>query len=117
MSNELLGLMSLRYSDSSGRVSFPSLVCFLMRLEAMASKWQLGDMLETFPVRRGHRRGPGQRLQWRGGLLRNISLWSGVAGLCPQPPFCILFSPGQSPVPGPSFPHHPVHSLPLLGAR
>ncbi|XP_072794059.1 calpain-13 [Vicugna pacos] len=35
VSNELLGLMSLRYSDSSGRVSFPSLVCLLMRLEAM----------------------------------------------------------------------------------
>ncbi|KAB1266726.1 Calpain-13 [Camelus dromedarius] len=35
VSNELLGLMSLRYSDSSGRVTFPSLVCLLMRLEAM----------------------------------------------------------------------------------
>lgn len=35
---ELLYRMSLRYSDSSGRVSFPSLVCFLMRLETMASE-------------------------------------------------------------------------------
>ncbi|EPQ20138.1 Calpain-13 [Myotis brandtii] len=34
--SELLDLVSLRYSDSTGRVSFPSLVCFLMRLEAMA---------------------------------------------------------------------------------
>uniref|UniRef100_A0A8C0LHS3 Calpain 13 n=1 Tax=Canis lupus dingo TaxID=286419 RepID=A0A8C0LHS3_CANLU len=38
ISNELLDLMILRYSDNSGRVSFPSLVCFLLRLEAMASK-------------------------------------------------------------------------------
>lgn len=36
--SELLDLVALRYSDSAGRVSFPSLVCFLMRLEAMASK-------------------------------------------------------------------------------
>ncbi|XP_004582768.2 calpain-13 [Ochotona princeps] len=36
ISEELLYLMSLRYSDSSGHVSFPSLVCFLMRLETMA---------------------------------------------------------------------------------
>ncbi|KAF0876294.1 CAN13 protein, partial [Crocuta crocuta] len=36
ISNELLDLMTLRYSDHSGRVSFPSLVCFLLRLEAMA---------------------------------------------------------------------------------
>lgn len=36
VSSELLDLMALRYSDSTGRVSFPSLVCFLMRLEAMA---------------------------------------------------------------------------------
>ncbi|XP_013378024.1 PREDICTED: calpain-13 [Chinchilla lanigera] len=36
ISSELLDLMTLRYSDSTGRVSFPSLVCFLMRLEAMA---------------------------------------------------------------------------------
>ncbi|XP_021109347.1 calpain-13 isoform X2 [Heterocephalus glaber] len=35
ISSELLGLMTLRYSDSAGQVSFPSLVCFLMRLEAM----------------------------------------------------------------------------------
>lgn len=38
ITSELLDLMKLRYSDSTGRVSFPSLVCFLMRLEAMASK-------------------------------------------------------------------------------
>lgn len=38
ISNELLGLMTLRYSDKSGLVSFPSLVCFLIRLETMASK-------------------------------------------------------------------------------
>ncbi|XP_007936999.1 calpain-13 [Orycteropus afer afer] len=36
VSRELLDLMTLRYSDSAGRISFPSLVCFLMRLEAMA---------------------------------------------------------------------------------
>nr|KAF6307658.1 calpain 13 [Myotis myotis] len=36
VSSELLDLVALRYSDSAGRVSFPSLVCFLMRLEAMA---------------------------------------------------------------------------------
>ncbi|KAM6180350.1 calpain-13 [Erethizon dorsatum] len=36
ISSELLDLMTLRYSDSAGQVSFPSLVCFLMRLEAMA---------------------------------------------------------------------------------
>lgn len=40
--------MTLRYSDSSGRVSFPSLVCFLMRLEATASKCHLRDILEGF---------------------------------------------------------------------
>lgn len=40
--SELLDLVALRYSDSAGRVSFPSLVCFLMRLEAMASKCHLG---------------------------------------------------------------------------
>ncbi|KAF6320914.1 calpain 13 [Rhinolophus ferrumequinum] len=40
ISNELLDLMILRYSDSSGRVSFPSLVCFLMRLEATAKTFQ-----------------------------------------------------------------------------
>lgn len=40
VSNELLELMTLRYSDSSGRVSFPSLVCFLMRLEATAKTFQ-----------------------------------------------------------------------------
>ncbi|EGV98316.1 Calpain-13 [Cricetulus griseus] len=38
ISNELLSLMTLRYSDNSGRVNFPSLVCFLIRLETMASK-------------------------------------------------------------------------------
>lgn len=42
VSSELLDLMALRYSDSTGRVGFPSLVCFLMRLEAMASKCHLG---------------------------------------------------------------------------
>ncbi|KAM9201195.1 LOW QUALITY PROTEIN: calpain-13 [Dugong dugon] len=36
ISRELMDLMNLRYSDSAGRVSFPSLVCFLIRLEAMA---------------------------------------------------------------------------------
>ncbi|XP_003787554.1 calpain-13 [Otolemur garnettii] len=36
ISTELLDLVTLRYSNSAGRVSFPSLVCFLMRLEAMA---------------------------------------------------------------------------------
>ncbi|KAM5292653.1 calpain-13 [Ctenodactylus gundi] len=40
VSNELLGLMTLRYSDSAGQVSFPSLVCFLMRLEAMAKTFR-----------------------------------------------------------------------------
>ncbi|XP_039094365.1 calpain-13 [Hyaena hyaena] len=40
ISNELLDLMTLRYSDHSGRVSFPSLVCFLLRLEAMAKTFQ-----------------------------------------------------------------------------
>ncbi|XP_040352811.1 calpain-13 [Herpailurus yagouaroundi] len=40
VSNELLDLMTLRYSDHSGRVSFPSLVCFLLRLEAMAKTFQ-----------------------------------------------------------------------------
>lgn len=40
VSSELLDLMTLRYSDSSGRVSFPSLACFLMRLEAMARTFQ-----------------------------------------------------------------------------
>nr|XP_058934648.1 calpain-13 [Kogia breviceps] len=33
--SERLDLMRLRYSDGTGRVSFPSLVCVLMRLEAM----------------------------------------------------------------------------------
>ncbi|KAL2773775.1 calpain-13 [Daubentonia madagascariensis] len=40
ISGELLGLVTLRYSDSTGRVSFPSLVCFLMRLEAMAKTFR-----------------------------------------------------------------------------
>ncbi|KAL6069295.1 hypothetical protein STEG23_005521, partial [Scotinomys teguina] len=35
ISNELMGLMTLRYSNKSGLVSFPSLVCFLIRLETM----------------------------------------------------------------------------------
>ncbi|XP_005368030.1 calpain-13 [Microtus ochrogaster] len=38
--NELLSLMTLRYSDSAGRVSFPSLVCFLIRLETMAKAFR-----------------------------------------------------------------------------
>lgn len=38
--SELLDLVALRYSDSAGRVSFPSLVCFLMRLEAMAKTFR-----------------------------------------------------------------------------
>lgn len=48
--SELLDLMTFRYSDSSGKVSFPSLACFLIRLEAMASKCHLGDILEAFTV-------------------------------------------------------------------
>ncbi|EAX00491.1 calpain-13 isoform X1 [Homo sapiens] len=40
ISRELLHLVTLRYSDSVGRVSFPSLVCFLMRLEAMAKTFR-----------------------------------------------------------------------------
>ncbi|XP_054422070.1 calpain-13 [Pteronotus mesoamericanus] len=40
INNELLDLMALRYGDSTGRVSFPSLVCFLIRLEAMAKAFQ-----------------------------------------------------------------------------
>ncbi|XP_075856561.1 calpain-13 [Microcebus murinus] len=40
ISDELLGLMTLRYSDPAHRVSFPSLVCFLMRLEAMAKTFR-----------------------------------------------------------------------------
>ncbi|XP_066122929.1 calpain-13 isoform X1 [Saccopteryx bilineata] len=40
VSSELLDLVALRYSDSAGRVSFPSLVCFLIRLEAMAKTFQ-----------------------------------------------------------------------------
>ncbi|XP_069350859.1 calpain-13 [Eulemur rufifrons] len=40
ISDELLGLMTLRYSDRAHRVSFPSLVCFLMRLEAMAKTFR-----------------------------------------------------------------------------
>ncbi|XP_037002663.2 calpain-13 [Artibeus jamaicensis] len=40
VSSELLDLMALRYSDSTGRVSFPSLVCFLLRLEAMTKAFQ-----------------------------------------------------------------------------
>ncbi|VTJ72586.1 Hypothetical predicted protein [Marmota monax] len=40
VSSELLDLMTLRYSDSMGRVTFPSLVCFLMRLEAMAKTFR-----------------------------------------------------------------------------
>ncbi|XP_011369052.1 calpain-13 [Pteropus vampyrus] len=40
ISSELLDLMALRYSDGRGSVSFPSLVCFLMRLEAMAKAFQ-----------------------------------------------------------------------------
>ncbi|XP_045835744.1 calpain-13 [Meles meles] len=40
ISNELLDLMTLRYGDHSGRVSFPSLVCLLLRLEAMAKTFQ-----------------------------------------------------------------------------
>ncbi|XP_076798353.1 calpain-13 isoform X2 [Arvicanthis niloticus] len=40
ISKELLNLMTLRYSDSSGHVSFPSLVCFLIRLETMAKAFR-----------------------------------------------------------------------------
>ncbi|XP_049640650.1 LOW QUALITY PROTEIN: calpain-13 [Suncus etruscus] len=38
--SELLDLMVFRYGDSDGTVSFPSLVCFLMRLEAMSKAFQ-----------------------------------------------------------------------------
>lgn len=40
ISGELLHLMTLRYSDSSGSISFPSLVCFLMRLETMSKTFR-----------------------------------------------------------------------------
>ncbi|XP_052040747.1 calpain-13 [Apodemus sylvaticus] len=40
ISSELLSLMTLRYSNSSGQVSFPSLVCFLIRLETMAKAFR-----------------------------------------------------------------------------
>ncbi|XP_074251780.1 calpain-13 [Saimiri boliviensis] len=40
ISRDVLHLVTLRYSDSFGRVSFPSLVCFLMRLEAMAKTFR-----------------------------------------------------------------------------
>nr|XP_054101051.1 calpain-13 isoform X2 [Callithrix jacchus] len=40
LSREVLHLVTLRYSDSFGRVSFPSLVCFLMRLEAVAKTFR-----------------------------------------------------------------------------
>lgn len=40
MHSELLDLMTLRYGDSDGTVSFPSLVCFLMRLEAMSKAFR-----------------------------------------------------------------------------
>ncbi|XP_069925825.1 calpain-13-like [Oryctolagus cuniculus] len=40
ISGKLLHLMTLRYSDSSGSISFPSLVCFLMRLETMAKTFR-----------------------------------------------------------------------------
>nr|XP_023406140.1 LOW QUALITY PROTEIN: calpain-13 [Loxodonta africana] len=41
-SRELLDLMTLQYSDSACKVSFPSLVCFLIQLETMASECYLG---------------------------------------------------------------------------
>ncbi|XP_021073322.1 calpain-13 [Mus pahari] len=40
VSSKLLSLMELRYKDSSGHVSFPSLVCFLIRLETMAKAFR-----------------------------------------------------------------------------
>ncbi|XP_060042802.1 calpain-13 [Erinaceus europaeus] len=40
VTSQLLDLMKLRYSDSSRRISFPSLACFLMRLEAMAKTFR-----------------------------------------------------------------------------
>nr|XP_036865187.1 calpain-13 isoform X1 [Manis javanica]XP_036865188.1 calpain-13 isoform X1 [Manis javanica]XP_036865189.1 calpain-13 isoform X1 [Manis javanica] len=40
VNKELLDLMTLRYSDHTGRVGFSSLVCFLLRLEAMARTFQ-----------------------------------------------------------------------------
>ncbi|XP_008056710.1 calpain-13 [Carlito syrichta] len=40
VNDELLDRMALRYGDDAGRVSFPSLACFLMRLEAMAKAFR-----------------------------------------------------------------------------
>lgn len=71
VSSELLDLMALRYSDSAGRVSFPSLVCFLMRLEAMASKCPLGTCWRPSQRREAQERTrgallpqPGQWMAW-----------------------------------------------------
>ncbi|KAG8510204.1 Calpain-13 [Galemys pyrenaicus] len=47
ITNDLLDLMTLRYSDSSGKVTFPNLACFLVRLEAMSSKCLRRDTLKT----------------------------------------------------------------------
>ncbi|KAM9054521.1 LOW QUALITY PROTEIN: calpain-13 [Megaptera novaeangliae] len=40
VTNERLDVMRLRYSDSTGKVSFPSLVCVLMQLEAVTKAFQ-----------------------------------------------------------------------------
>ncbi|KAJ8779920.1 hypothetical protein J1605_012089 [Eschrichtius robustus] len=40
VTNERLDVMRLRYSDSTGKVSFPSLVCVLMQLEAVTRAFQ-----------------------------------------------------------------------------
>ncbi|XP_037384169.1 calpain-13 [Talpa occidentalis] len=40
VTNDLLDLMTLRYSDSSGKVTFPNMACFLVRLEAMSRTFQ-----------------------------------------------------------------------------
>ncbi|XP_012582799.1 PREDICTED: calpain-13 [Condylura cristata] len=36
ITNDLLDLMTLRYSDNKGKVTFPNLACLLVRLEAMS---------------------------------------------------------------------------------
>lgn len=129
VTSELLDLVSLRYSDSTGRVSFPSLVCFLIRLEAMASKCHLGATLEAFTVTREHRRGPGvgsgprpgQGLcnGWAGVLPRSPcpkgqSHCDGVVGGCPPSSPLQPSLPRTSP-PTPVPDHSPPYSAPFSG--
>lgn len=108
--------MALRYSDGAGRISFPSLVCFLMRLEVMASKCHLQDILRPSqsPKKAPGKDqectpapglGKGSRLDWspvRGAPAprdrANVSPRNGVVDVCPQHPLCTLLSPGRSPV-------------------